>query len=119
MTLAQLAKKMADIDFAMLATRTEGGQLAERPMSNNGDFEYSGDSCFFTYESSRTATDITRDPQVSPSFTGAKGYWANRRCSSRCRERPTCCATGRRCRSTGCPTWRAGSRRASTRPGSC
>jgi general stress protein 26 len=39
MTLSDLAKWMRDIDFAMLSTRTEGGAIAGRPMSNNGDVE--------------------------------------------------------------------------------
>ena len=48
MTLSDLAKKMADIDFCMLSTRTAGGEIAARPMSNNGDVEYDGDSYFFS-----------------------------------------------------------------------
>lgn len=50
MTLSDLAKKMAGIDFAMLFTTTENGALAGRPMSNNGDVEYDGDSFYFTFE---------------------------------------------------------------------
>ena len=73
MTLSDLSKKMADIDFAMLSTRAEGGQIAARPMSNNGDVEYKGDSFFFALESTHSVQDIERDPQVGLSFTGAKG----------------------------------------------
>ncbi len=73
LTLADLSRKMADIDFCMLATRTEGGEIAARPMSNNGDVEYQDDSYFFTWAQSRTVADIERDPQVSLSFTGSKG----------------------------------------------
>jgi general stress protein 26 len=64
---------MREIDFAMLSTRAEGGQIAARPMSNNGDVDYDGDSFFFTFEQSHTVQDIQRDPQVGLSFTGAKG----------------------------------------------
>ena len=73
MTLSDLADKMREIDFAMLSTRAEGGQIAARPMSNNGDVDYDGDSFFFTFEQSHTVQDIQRDPQVGLSFTGAKG----------------------------------------------
>ena len=64
LTLHDLSKRMKGIDFAMFSTKTEGGEIASRPMSNNGDVEYDGDSWFFTYESYRTASDIERDPKV-------------------------------------------------------
>jgi len=71
-SLNDLARKMADIDFVMLQTRTRGGQLAGRPMSNNGDVDYRGDSWFFTFESTRMVADIQQDDAVLLSFTGAK-----------------------------------------------
>ena len=40
MTLHDLSKKMRDIDFVMLQTRTENCEIAGRPMSNNKDVEY-------------------------------------------------------------------------------
>lgn len=72
-TLSDLSKKMQGIDFAMLNTRAEGGEIAARPMSNNGDVEYEGDSYYFTWEKSRMVDDIKRDPQVGLSFSGSKG----------------------------------------------
>ncbi|HET7160844.1 MAG TPA: pyridoxamine 5'-phosphate oxidase family protein, partial [Burkholderiales bacterium] len=72
MTLEELSKKMRDIDFAMLSTHTDNGAVATRPMSNNGEVEYDGDSCLFSYDSARTISDIRRDPQVGLSFVGAK-----------------------------------------------
>ena len=44
MTLQTLSDAMRRIDFGMLSTRTEGGEIASRPMSNNGEVEYRGDS---------------------------------------------------------------------------
>ena len=73
MTLKDLSKRMAKLDFAMLSTRTENGALASRPMSNNGEVEYDGDSFFFSYDSARTISDIQRDAEVGLSFTGAAG----------------------------------------------
>ena len=73
MTLKSLAKAMRDIDFAMLTTRAEDGSKAARPMSNNGEVEYDGDSWYFTWEDSRTVRDIARDAQVGLTFQGSQG----------------------------------------------
>ncbi len=73
MSLADVAHKMRDIDFTMLSTRTENGAIAARPMSNNRDVDYDGDSYFFSYDSARTIADIEREPQVGLTLTGAKG----------------------------------------------
>jgi general stress protein 26 len=53
-TLGEISKRMAGIDIAILSTHTKGGQIANRPMSNNGDVEYDGTSYYFTYEQART-----------------------------------------------------------------
>ncbi len=73
MTLEDLSKKMGKIDFGMLSTRTDGGAIASRPMSNNGEVEYRGDSYFFSYDSARTVSDIEAEPRVGLTFTGAAG----------------------------------------------
>lgn len=68
LTLSDLSAKVRDIDVVMLSTRTEGGPLAGRPMSNNRDVAHEGDSHCFTWEGSRTVGDITRDPKAGLSF---------------------------------------------------
>lgn len=73
MTLAQIAKQMRGVDFAILSTHTEDGNIAGRPMSNNQDVDYDGTSFFFSFEQARTISDIERNPKVSLSYTGAKG----------------------------------------------
>jgi general stress protein 26 len=55
-SLADIAKEMACIDIAILSTHTEGGEIANRPMSNNGDVSYDGTSYYFTYEQARAVT---------------------------------------------------------------
>lgn len=75
LTLDALAEKMRDIDYTMLITRTEGGELAGRPMSNNRDVRYDGESWFFTFERSRTVADIERDPRVALSLQGHEGLF--------------------------------------------
>ncbi len=72
-TLADIAEKMRDIDFTVLSTRTEGGAIAGRPMSNNGQVDYDGDSYFFALEETRTVGDIRRDPQVGMSLQAKSG----------------------------------------------
>jgi general stress protein 26 len=77
-TLAELSKKMRDIDFAMLSTHTQGGAIAARPMSNNREVEYDGDSFYFTLDKTRTVQDIEADPQVGLSFLGSSGIIGQR-----------------------------------------
>jgi len=72
-SMKELAEKVADIDFTMLSTRAENGAISARPMSNNGDVEYDGDSWFFTWETSRMVADIQRDPRVGLSLQGRAG----------------------------------------------
>ena len=62
MSLQEISEKMRDIDFAVLVTRTDGGALAGRPMSNNRDVEYGGDSYFIALDETRMVGDIRRDP---------------------------------------------------------
>src|SRR5205823_7714667 len=73
LTLADLSKKMAKLDFAMLATQSADGGTTARPMSNNGDVEYQGDSYFFSYADSRKVAEIKANPRVTLSYTGAAG----------------------------------------------
>ncbi|KQS90419.1 MULTISPECIES: pyridoxamine 5'-phosphate oxidase family protein [unclassified Rhizobium] len=73
-SLSEVAKKMRDIDIAMLSTHTDGGAIAARPMSNNGDVEYDGDSYYFTWEKSRMVDDIRKNSKVGLSFQGKKAF---------------------------------------------
>ena len=105
MTMKELSKAMGKIDFAMLTTRTDGGQLATRPMSNNGEVGYDGDSFYFSWDSARTVNDIGRDPQVALSFQGSAGLLGS---PPRSKARRKSCATRERSPSIGRPTWSAG-----------
>ncbi len=73
MTLSELSERMKKIDFAMLSTRTANGAVSSRPMSNNGEVEYTGSSFFFSYDKARTIADIEKDAQVGLTFFGSKG----------------------------------------------
>ena len=74
-TLADIAEAMRDIDFTMLSTRAQNGAIAARPMSNNRDVEYDGDSYFFSDETTHTISDIERDAQVGLSLQGKGGLF--------------------------------------------
>lgn len=71
--LKELSKKMRAIDFTMLTTRAAGGALTARPMSNNGEVDYDGDSWFFTTEDAGMVGDIMADPVIGLTLTGERG----------------------------------------------
>ncbi|HEY9138250.1 MAG TPA: pyridoxamine 5'-phosphate oxidase family protein [Terriglobus sp.] len=73
MTMKDLAKKIGDIDFTMLSTKAPDGQIASRPMSNNGDVEYDGDSWFFTSEDTHVVKEIEVGPSVGLTLQGKSG----------------------------------------------
>jgi general stress protein 26 len=77
-TLADLSEKMRDIDFTMLTTKAQGGAIAARPMSNNREVDYDGDSWYFTWESAHMVGEIEADPNVALSFQGRSGIVGQR-----------------------------------------
>ena len=72
-TLADIAEDMKQIDFCTLSTHAPGGQIGARPMSNNREVEYDGDSYFFTYQDRQMVADIERDPKVAMTYLGSAG----------------------------------------------
>ena len=71
-SLKEIGEAMRDIDFCMLTTVSDGG-LAGRPMSNNRNVDFDGDSYFFADGDSRTVRDLERDPTVALAFQGSGG----------------------------------------------
>jgi general stress protein 26 len=71
LTLPELAHKMKKIDFCMMVTKSADGAISNRPMSNNGDVDYDGDSFFFSYTDTAKVREITADRTVSLTFTAA------------------------------------------------
>ena len=69
MTMEELSTELRKMDFCMLNTNGGLGKISSRPMSNNGDVEYDGDSWFFSYEDTRKVSEIGRDVQVALTFT--------------------------------------------------
>ena len=72
-TLADISEAMKDIDFCMLVSRAEDGNIASRPMSNNRDVDYDGDNWFFACDDTRLFDDIRANPEVGLAFQGKAG----------------------------------------------
>ena len=72
-TLKDISEAMRDIDFCTLATHSGDGSIAARPMSNNRNVDYSGNSRFFTYEDRLMVRDIERDPNVGLTYLASAG----------------------------------------------
>ena len=66
--LEKLRDLIKEIDFCMLTTVDEDGDLHSRPMSSNGEIDGDGDIWFFTNLSSHKVTEIARLPKVNVSF---------------------------------------------------
>src|SRR5689334_21121261 len=64
----KLKELIKDIDFCMLTTIDERGDLHSRPMSSNGDIDPNGDLWFFTGASSHKVSEINDTPRVNISF---------------------------------------------------
>ena len=64
----KLREMIEDIDFCMLTTVDENGDLHSRPMSSNGEIDQNGDIWFFTGASSHKVSEIEKLPKVNVSF---------------------------------------------------
>lgn len=68
-SMEDLSKHIRKIDFCMMCTQREDGFIATRPMSNNGDVDYVGDSWFFSYDDTSKISQISRNRNVTLTFT--------------------------------------------------
>lgn len=76
--LAAVAELLKELDICMLTTRAADGALHGRPMSNNGEVEYDGDSWFFAQDGTRKVVEIEADPAVELAFIDTpNGTWVN------------------------------------------
>ena len=72
--LARLREMVKDIDFCMLTTVDESGDLHSRPMSVNGEIDADGDLWFFTYGNSHKVVEIGKTPKVNASFAKPEDF---------------------------------------------
>ena len=70
-----ISSKMKDLDICMMSTVDGRDRISTRPMSNNRDVKYNGESFFFSDLKTHKAKDISRNPAVTLSFTGKKGLY--------------------------------------------
>jgi general stress protein 26 len=63
-----LTKVMKDIDFCMMTTNGARGRLHSRPMSNNRNVEFDGETWFFSYADSSQVRELKKDSNVSLSY---------------------------------------------------
>ena len=72
-TLDDISEEMRDIDFCMLTTRRSDGGMSARPMSNNREVAYDGDSFFFSDGDTDKVREIDGDRHVALAFQGKQG----------------------------------------------
>ena len=73
--LRAVAERMRDLDVGILTTR-DGDRLTSRPMSNNGQVEYDGDTWFFAPRDGGAARQIQADPSVGLGYSATeRGIW--------------------------------------------
>ena len=73
----KIAELIKDIDICMFVTRSDG-TIRGRPMSNNGNVEYDGDSWFFSFKDSEMIGEIGVDPRVELAYMATeRGTWVS------------------------------------------
>ena len=73
----RVAEMIKDIDICMFVTRADG-TVRGRPMSNNGNVEYDGDSWFFSFRDSPKVHEIEDDPNVELAYIATeRGTWVS------------------------------------------
>ncbi|GAA5039686.1 pyridoxamine 5'-phosphate oxidase family protein [Microbacterium fluvii] len=70
--VARVKELVEDIDFTMLTTHDEAGNLVSRPMSTR-QMDEQGDIWFFTSDEGRKADEVAEDRHVGLSYLDAKG----------------------------------------------
>jgi general stress protein 26 len=75
--LRAIAERMRDLDICMLTTR-DGDSLATRPMSNNGQVEFDGETWFFAERDSAKVRQIEAAPAVALGYIATeRGTWVS------------------------------------------
>jgi general stress protein 26 len=72
--IPQIATLINQIDICLFATRGDDGQLHARPMSNNGQVEWDGQSWFFAPTDGRLVTELRADPAAVAAYRAEGGF---------------------------------------------
>ncbi len=70
--LSDISEAMKELDICMMATIADSGALESRPMSNNRQIDYKGDSYFFADGSSHVVKELAVNPQLCLAYQGRK-----------------------------------------------
>lgn len=63
-----LARMMAAMDLCFMTTKSQGGGLSSRPMSNNAQVDWDGSNWFFSHGDTRKVAELRADPTVDLTF---------------------------------------------------
>ena len=69
-----VVEAMRRMDLCMMTTYGKGGALTSRPMSNNAQVAFDGDTYFFTWADTRKVREIEANDAVALDYTG-DGLW--------------------------------------------
>ena len=72
--IGQIAELLRSIDICMFTTTAEDGELTSRPMSNNREVEWDGDSYFFAPTEGRLVTQLKADPTATTTYRAEKDW---------------------------------------------
>lgn len=73
--LSDISKKMRKMDICMMSTAASNGTITSRPMSNNGDVEYDGNSYFYSYEEAEVIKELKENDNLNLSFQGDDEFY--------------------------------------------
>lgn len=76
-SLESIAQKMRHLDIAMFTTANADGGVNARPMSNNADVEFDGNSYYFTTEQTGLVAEVGRNAKVGLGFEGTDGLYVH------------------------------------------
>ena len=72
--IREIAALINRIDICILATRAEDGELHARPMSNNGEADWNGQSWFFAPSDGRLVAELRANPEVVTTYRAEQGF---------------------------------------------
>ena len=72
--IPEIAALINRIDICLFATRGEDGDLHARPMSNNGQVEWDGQSWFFAPTDGRLVAELRADPTAVAAYRAEEGF---------------------------------------------
>lgn len=76
-SLSDISKKMRKLDICMMSSISSNGNITNRPMSNNGDVEYDGNSYFFSYEESQVIKELKTNNNINLGFQGDDMFYVS------------------------------------------